>query len=101
MGDYLGPWLFGFVIGFAFAGFVGFVSSQILWHWGRVRAIGQPQAIRLTTTQTPWQVLANGCQSLLILLSFLIVVAMVLLLAIFFLDWESVIVFARSVAQPR
>jgi hypothetical protein len=97
MGDYLGPWLSGFVIGFALAGFVGFVSSRILWHWGRVRAIGQPQAIRLTTTQTPWQVLANGCQSLLILLS----IAMVLLLAILFLDWERVIVFVRSVAQSR
>jgi hypothetical protein len=39
MGNNLGPWLLGFVIGFAFAGFIGFVSSRVLWQWGRARSI--------------------------------------------------------------
>jgi hypothetical protein len=40
MGDNLGPWLLGFAIGFTFAGFVGFVSSRILY-WRRARDIGE------------------------------------------------------------
>jgi hypothetical protein len=98
MGDNLGPGLLGCIIGFIFAGIVGFISSRILWHWGRVTAIGKKQTIKLTTDKTPWQVLVEGCQSLFLLLSIFLVV--VLLLATFFFGWERVIAFVRNVAQP-
>jgi hypothetical protein len=98
MGDNLGPGLLGCVIGFIFAGIVGFISSRILWHWGRVTAIGKKQTIKLTTDKTPCQVLVEGCQSLFILLTFWVVI--VLLLATFFFGWEKVVAFVGSVAQP-
>ena len=100
MGDNLGPGLLGCVIGFIFAGVIGFISTRILWHWGRVTAIGKKQTIKLTTDKTPWQVLGDGCQSIFLLLSISVLVIIVLLLASVFFDWEKVIAFLRSVAQP-
>jgi len=38
-----------FLLGFILAGFVGFASSRILWHWGRVSAIQKSQTISSTT----------------------------------------------------
>jgi len=100
MGDNLGPGLCGCAIGFILAGVVGTVFRNILWHWGRVKAIGQKQTIKSTTDKTPWQVLGDGCQSIFILLSISVLVIIVLLLASVFFDWEKVIAFLRSVAQP-
>ena len=46
MGDKLALGLVvGCAIGFIFAGFVGFFSRRILWHWGRARDIGERIAI--------------------------------------------------------
>jgi len=41
MGDNLASGLLGFVIGVILSWVVGFVSRKILWHWGRVKAIGE------------------------------------------------------------
>jgi hypothetical protein len=91
----------GFAIGFILAGLVGFVSSRILWYWGRVTAIWRPQTIVLTTDRTPWQVLVDGCRSLLtlIIITALISLGIFLCVAVT-VDWEEVIAFVRSMAQP-
>ena len=34
--------IFGLIIGFTLAYAVGFISSRILWHWGRIKAIRRP-----------------------------------------------------------
>ena len=62
-----------FLFGFIFAGIVGFIYSRILWHWKRVTAIREGQDIKSTTDKAPWQVLVDGCKSLLILLIVLII----------------------------
>ena len=100
MEENLGPGLFGCLIGFFLAGVVGRVLGYILWHWGRVTAIRNPQIISHATDRTPWQVLVDGCRSLVLLLSIFILVVIVLLLVAYFFGWEKVIVFVRSVAQP-
>ena len=79
MGDNLGPGLLGCVIGFILAGVVGIVSSKILWHWGRVKAIGKPQIIKSTTDKTPWQVLVDGCKSLWILIILILILLIIFL----------------------
>jgi hypothetical protein len=61
----------GFVTGFIVAGVLGFVLSRILWYWKSVTSIGKPQTIK--TDKTPWQVLVDGCQSLLILIILIII----------------------------
>jgi hypothetical protein len=100
MGENLGPGLFGCIIGFFLAGVVGRVLGYILWHWGRVTAIRNPEIISHATDRTPWQVLVDGCRSLLLLLSIFILVVIVLLLAAYsFGWWEEVIAFIMSVVQ--
>ena len=94
-----------FLFGFIFAGFVGRVSTNILWHWGRVRAIGEPQTISLTTEKTPWQALVHVCKSLFMLIIRIVFFVIPWLVGIFlfvaaFVDWEKVVAFVRSVAQP-
>jgi hypothetical protein len=88
--------LFGIVIwflsGFIFAGFVGFVSRQILWHWGMVTAIRRPPDM------TPRQVLV-GCKNLIILI-FFFWVGICLFAAVSVFGWEKFIAFVRSVVQP-
>jgi hypothetical protein len=71
MVDNIEPELLGFVSGFIVAGFVGFIAFRIQWHWGRVAAIRKPQTIK--TDRTPWQVLVDGCRSLLILIILIII----------------------------
>jgi hypothetical protein len=100
MEENLGPGLFGCLIGFFLAGVIGRVLRHIQWHWGRVTAIRNPQIISHATDRTPWQVLVDGCRSLVLLLSIFILVVIVLLLVAFVFDWEEVIVFVRSIAQP-
>jgi hypothetical protein len=100
MGENPRPGLLGCMIGFFLAGFVGFVSSRILWHWGRVRAMGKPQTTKSTTDKTPWQVLVDGCKSLFILVSILIMVVIFLFVTAFVFGWEEIIAFVRSIAQP-
>jgi hypothetical protein len=100
MGENLGPGLFGCIIGFFLAGVVGRVLGYILWHWGRVTAIRNPEIISHATDRTPWQVLVDGCRSLLLLLSIFILVVIVLLLAAYsFGWWEEVFAFIMSVVQ--
>jgi hypothetical protein len=100
MGDKLGPGLFGCIIGFFLAGVVGRVLGYILWHWGRVTAIRNPQVVRHTTDQTPWQILVNGCRSLLVLVGIFILVVIFLFVAVSIFGWEKFIAFVRSFAQP-
>jgi hypothetical protein len=94
------------LLGFIFAGLVGFVSSRILWYQGRVTAIRRPQTITLTTEKTLWRVLVDGCKSLLmriILIVFFVtpwLVGTFLLVTTFVLGWEKVSAFVRSMAQP-
>lgn len=63
-----------FLFGFIFAGLVGFVSSRILWHWGRVTAIGESQTINTATDKIPWQVLIDGCKSPFTLIIILVII---------------------------
>jgi hypothetical protein len=85
MGDNPGPGLLGFVIGFISAGLIGIVSSRILWHWGKVTAIGKPQTIK--TDKTPWQVLVDGCKNLLLL---------IMLIIIFLACWVGIFLFVAA-----
>jgi hypothetical protein len=87
----------GSVTSVIIAVFVGFVSG----HWGTFTAIWSPQTITLTTDQTPWQVLVNGCRSLLILIILitLILVGIFLFGAASIFGWERVMTFVMSVAQ--
>jgi len=94
-----------FLFGFIFAGFIGFVYSRILWHWGRVTAIQKPQTISLTTEKKPWQILVNGCKSLFMPIIRVVFFVIPWLVGIFlfvaaFADLEKVIAFVRSFAQP-
>ena len=74
MGDNFVPgFVAGFVTGVIIAWVVGFVSSKILWYWGRVKAIGKPQEIKSTTAKAPWQVLVDGCKSLCILIILILI----------------------------
>ena len=100
MGENVGPGLLGCIIGFFLAGVLGFVSSRILWHWGRVTDIWRPQTTVLTTDRTPWQVVVEGCRSLLVLLGILILLVIFLSGAIAIFGWEEVVAFVMSVAQP-
>lgn len=100
MGENLGPGLFGCIIGFFLAGVVGRVLRHILWHWGRVTAIRNPQIMSDATDRTPWQVLVDGCRSLLLLLGMSILVVIVLLPAAYFFGWwEELTAFIMSVVQ--
>ena len=99
--DFASGFVVGFVAGFITAGAVGFAVKQMLWCWGRVAAIRKPQGIKSSTDKTPWQVLVDGCKSLLTL----IIVIILVLVGIFLcgavtIDWEEVISFVRSMAQP-
>ncbi len=94
-----------FLFGFIFAGVVGRVSTNILWHWGRVKAIGKPQTIESDTDKTSCQVVIDVCKSLFMLIIRIVFFAIPWLVGIFlfvaaFVDWEKVIAFVRSVAQP-
>jgi hypothetical protein len=93
----------GFVIGFAtgviVTGVVGFVLRKIMWHWGRVKAIRKPQTIQSDTGRTPWQVLFDGCMSLVRLIIFILVVMFLLAVALVF-GQEKIMAFVRSFAQP-
>ena len=84
---------------------LGRIYSRIRGYWGNVTAIGRPQTITLTTERTPWQILVDGCRSL-VMLIFLTVffvipflIGIVLLLAAYFFGWEEVIGFVTSNAQ--
>ena len=92
----------GSVTGFIAAGFVGFIASRILWHWGRVNAIRKPQTIKSNTEKTSCQVVIDGCKSLLLLIILitLILVGMLLCGSGSAFGWEEVLTFVRSVAQP-
>jgi hypothetical protein len=99
MGDNLALALVvGCATGFIFAGLVGFVSSKILWHWKRVKAIRKPQIAVSTTEKTPWQVVVDGCASLFKLILFIFVVIF-LLAAALVLGREKIIAFVRNIAQ--
>jgi hypothetical protein len=94
-----------FLFGFILAGFVGFISSRILWYLGRVTAIQKPHTISFTTEKKPWQVLVNGCKSLFMPIIRVVFFVIPWLVGIFlfvaaFVDWEKVIAFVRTVAQP-
>ena len=92
--------LFGCIIGFFLAGIVGRVFGYFLWHWGRVTAIRNPQVVAHTTDQTPWQVLVDGCKSLVLLVGAFFLMVIALLLASYFFGWDRIIVLVRSAAQP-
>jgi hypothetical protein len=72
MGEIYAPgFVAGFVTGFIVAGVLGFVLSRILWYWKSAMSIRKPQTIK--TDKTPWQVLVGGCQSLLVLITLIII----------------------------
>ena len=100
MGENLGPGLLGCIIGFFLAGVVGTAFRHILWHWGRIAAIRNPQIIVQSTDKTPLQVLVDGCKSLFILLGIFILVVIFLLGAISVFGWDEISTFVRSIAQP-
>ena len=100
MGDELGPGLLGCIIGFFLAGVVGRIVRYILWHWGMVRAIGNPQIVAHTTDRTPWQVLVAGCRSLVLLVGAFVLVVIVLILASYLFGWDRIMGLVRSFAQP-
>ena len=97
--DFVLGFVLGFVTGIIIAGVVGFVFSKIMWHWGRVKAIRKPQTIQSVTGKTPWQVLFNGCMSLVRLIIFILVVIFLLAVALVF-GQEKIMAFVRSFAQP-
>jgi len=103
MGEIYAPgFVAGFVTGFIVAGFIGFIASRIWWHWGRVKAIRKPQTIKSDTDKTSCQVVIDGCKSLLLLIILItfILVAMLLCGSGSVFDWEEVLTFVMSVAQP-
>jgi hypothetical protein len=77
------------------------VFDKIYMYWRRVTAIVKPQTITFTTERTPWQILVDGCRSLIELIFLIIVI----LLAISFFGaasvfgWERVMTFVRSVVE--
>ena len=103
MEDNLVPgFVVGFVTGVIITWVVGFVVRKILWCWGRVTAIRRPQGIKSSTDKTPWQVLIDGCKSLLLLIILVIcvLVGMLLFGSASLFGWEEVVTFVRRVAQP-
>jgi hypothetical protein len=94
-----------FLFGFILAGVVGTVLRNILWYLGRVTAIQKPQTTSLTTEKKPWQALVNGCKSLFMPIIRVVFFVIPWLVGVFLfvaalVDWEKVIAFVSSVAQP-
>jgi hypothetical protein len=92
----------GSVTGFIVAGFVVIALKKIGDYCKKVTAIVKPQDVKSSTDKAPWEVLVDGCKSLLLLI---ILIIFILVGTCFFgsasaFGWERVMTFVRSVTQP-
>jgi hypothetical protein len=96
----------GFMVGSATSGIIAAIVAitliKIRDYWKKVTAMVKPQDVKSSTDKAPWEVLIDGCKSLLLLI---ILIILILGGTCFFgsasvFGWERVMTFVRSVAQP-